>query len=121
MPRGRIPEVTYGCAVNLYIPQWQGAGASPAIAEGAARVRAACEDVGWAAVAPFTAAGSATERGIQNYRSIVANLAALRAMLEAARPERVVVLGGDCGIDVVPIGYLAERHGDALGVVWIDA
>jgi len=105
--------------MNFYIPQWQGAGASRAIADGAARVRAVCGvelvDV------PVSDAASATEYGIQNYASVVANLAAMRGLLDAERPERVTVVGGDCGVDAVAIGYLAERYGDELGVVWIDA
>jgi arginase len=106
--------------MNLYVPQWQGAGASRAIAAGAARVRAAC-DVPLVEITPFSDAASATEHAIQNYRSVVANLEAMRALLDAERPRRVTVVGGDCGVDAVAIGYLAERYGDELGVVWIDA
>ena len=34
---------------------------------------------------------------------------------------RVITLGGDCGVEPVPIGYLNERHGGQLVVIWLDA
>lgn len=46
---------------------------------------------------------------------------AAAAILRAREPERVVVLGGDCGVDLAPFAYLSARHGGDLAVLWIDA
>lgn len=35
--------------------------------------------------------------------------------------ERVITVGGDCAVDIVPIAAARVRYGDALTVLWIDA
>ncbi|MFR7708229.1 MAG: arginase family protein, partial [Alistipes inops] len=43
------------------------------------------------------------------------------AMLRAAAPDRIVTLGGECSVSVVPFTYLAARYGGDVAMVWIDA
>ena len=48
----------------------------------------------------------------------------LRTILEMGRPESLFVLGGDCGVSLLPITYLnarAENLGEKMAVVWLDA
>ncbi|CAD2218510.1 arginase [Angomonas deanei] len=51
------------------------------------------------------------------------NEQALTAIRQEA-PEAVVVLGGDCLVELAPFAYLSERyntHGNKMGVLWVDA
>ncbi|MCR6484835.1 arginase family protein [Amycolatopsis sp. OK19-0408] len=48
------------------------------------------------------------------------NRAAQLAALEAPGGP-VLTIGGDCGVELVPIGVARFRHGPGLGVVWFDA
>ena len=51
-------------------------------------------------------------------------LAGIRDAREAiARHDapRILTLGGDCAVSVVPFTELAARYGDDLAVVWIDS
>lgn len=42
-------------------------------------------------------------------------------ILEQEAPDRVVVLGGDCLVDLAPFAYLNERYAGDLAVLWVDA
>ena len=47
-----------------------------------------------------------------------------RAALDIVRgvaPDRIVTLGGDCSVSVVPFTYLLHRYGGDVALVWIDA
>mgnify|MGYP000339869700 FL=1 len=41
--------------------------------------------------------------------------------LREKAPDRIVTLGGDCSVSVVPFTYLAEKYPGEVAVVWIDA
>ncbi|MDT8915615.1 arginase family protein [Amycolatopsis sp. PS_44_ISF1] len=49
-----------------------------------------------------------------------ANRAAQLAALEAPGGP-VLTIGGDCGVELIPIGVARFRHGAGLGVAWLDA
>ncbi len=61
------------------------------------------------------------ENGIRARRAVLAQADAAMAVLRQHRPGRVVVLGGDCGVDLAPFAWLSERYGEDLAVLWIDA
>jgi len=58
---------------------------------------------------------------IQNYDLVLKSLQAVKAKLEAARPSEVFTLGGDCGIELPLVSYIASLYGNDLGIVWLDA
>lgn len=47
-----------------------------------------------------------------------------RAALDIVRgvaPDRIVTLGGECSVSVVPFTYLLHKYGGDVALVWIDA
>ena len=38
-----------------------------------------------------------------------------------AHPEKIVTLGGECSVSVVPFTFLAGKYPDDVAIVWIDA
>lgn len=42
-------------------------------------------------------------------------------ILQRENPDRIVTLGGECSVSVVPFTYLAAKYEDDVAVVWIDA
>ncbi|GAB3477796.1 arginase family protein [Amycolatopsis cihanbeyliensis] len=69
---------------------------------------------------PITDAGSDTVHGIANRETLLRNRSAQLAALEA--PEGpVFTIGGDCGVELVPVALARYRHGERLGVAWFDA
>ena len=60
------------------------------------------------------------EAGIRARHAVLAQADAAMEALRQRQPARLVVLGGDCGVDLAPFAYLAERYDD-LAVLWVDA
>ena len=62
-----------------------------------------------------------TERGVSALDVIVRQTRRALAILEENRPDRIVTLGGECSVSVVPFTYLAARYPEEVAIVWIDA
>lgn len=68
-----------------------------------------------------TRAVSEVDRGVFSRAVLTGpNRAAQLAALEAPGGP-VLTIGGDCGVELVPIGVARFRHGPGLGVAWFDA
>jgi arginase len=107
------------------VPQWQGA-VSRRARELPAGCRALAELAGWVLGEPVhevvqESTESSTVDGVANREILVgANRAAQLAALEAPGGP-VLTIGGDCGVELVPIGVARFRYGRRLGVAWFDA
>lgn len=42
-------------------------------------------------------------------------------ILDIEKPDRIVTLGGECSVSVVPFTWLASKYPDDIAVIWIDA
>ncbi|ALG08611.1 arginase [Kibdelosporangium phytohabitans] len=69
---------------------------------------------------PVPDTSSDKQDGIRALASIKENLDLTREAL-AGIDDLVITVGGDCGVDLVPIAAAGARHGDALTVLWFDA
>lgn len=72
-------------------------------------------------VTPPDGANQSLQNGIVGRSAILSQAASARSLIEKHSPDRVVVLGGDCAVDLVPFSYLNERYGGELAVLWVDA
>lgn len=43
------------------------------------------------------------------------------AMLDVEQPERIITLGGECSVSIVPFTWLAKKYEGDVAVLWIDA
>jgi arginase len=105
----------------LYFPQWQGSGPSTALARGAEAIRRALGNRYPFTDIPVEGTPIVERHGILGYDPILAQLRTAVGSLNDAAPEAVYTLGGDCGIELAPVGYLHRRYGRRFGVVWLDA
>jgi len=62
-----------------------------------------------------------TENGVVAYKAILKTTAAALEKVQENNPERIVTLGGECSVSVVPFSYLAAKYPDDVAVVWFDA
>lgn len=62
-----------------------------------------------------------TENGISSYKVILKQTQAALEIVEKNNPDRIVTLGGDCAVSVVPFSYLAAKYPDDVAIIWIDA
>lgn len=63
----------------------------------------------------------AEENGVVAYRAILNQTQAAMELLRRNDPDRIVTLGGECSVSVVPFSYLAAKYQGDVAVVWIDA
>lgn len=59
--------------------------------------------------------------GIESRSAVLASLAAGQQAIARHDHDRILTLGGECSVSVVPFTELAARHGDDLAVIWIDS
>lgn len=110
--------------LRLLFPQWQGGG-DPSYMFGAKlldwlapETDGPIEEV---AVAEPDEKPLQVVDGILARNVVVSQFRDARDRIERHQPDRIVVLGGDCGVDLAPFAYLNERYGGDLAVLWIDA
>ncbi len=109
--------------MKVYFPQWQGAGLGKGIEAGAKAVLDYLENPDFNEIAlSHLPAG---EKGIQeyhinNYPAIYEQLSRFKNVLKLEQPEIIQTIGGDCGLEIVPVSYLNHKYPN-LGVIWFDA
>ncbi len=63
----------------------------------------------------------AIEKGIHSRQVIVKQTGAALDIVRENAPEKIVTLGGECSVSVVPFTYLAAKYPDDVAIVWLDA
>ena len=59
--------------------------------------------------------------GVLDKEALIAQTRAALDILKIANPDKIVTLGGECSVSVVPFTYLADKYKDDVAMVWIDA
>lgn len=100
-------------------PQWQGSGLTDELKQGAATLKKYFE--GDLQEVPLSDKELTTINDIKGYWPILEQAESFRNMVASAKPAKLVTIGGDCGIEIIPISYLNSIYGGDLCVIWIDA
>ena len=58
--------------------------------------------------------------GVKNEKILLKQIENTYNLLEIKNPEKIVTLGGDCGVSQAPFDYLHSKYPE-LGIIWIDA
>lgn len=117
-------EKTNKQTLRLIMPQWQG-GNNTAYYFGA-------QLLAWLAPVtqqetveiPVIAKSSLSqtkEDGIVAKQQLLAQTKRTSEIIYKYQPDHLVILGGDCSVDLAPFAYLANKYGDDLAILWIDA
>lgn len=59
--------------------------------------------------------------GVLDRDAIAQQTRAALDILDIKNPDRIVTLGGECSVSVVPFTWLASKYPDDVAVIWIDA
>lgn len=109
--------------LRLLFPQWQG-GDNPPYYLGSQLLNwlapastGAVEEV---PVPPSAGAPLPLEDGILGRSALLEQLHQARQLIDRHQPDRLVVLGGDCLVDLAPFAYLNEHYDGELAVLWVD-
>ena len=62
-----------------------------------------------------------SKNGILNYNEILRQSKAALEILNTQKPDKILTLGGECSVSVVPFSYLAHKYSGDVAIVWIDA
>ena len=62
-----------------------------------------------------------TVDNIKSYQPILEHIQAFRSILSNLDLDKIATLGGDCGVDMIPVSYLNKKYKGSLGILWIDA
>ena len=108
--------------LRLVFPQWQGSGKRKYVYDGAKLIAGLLPEGAQYEEVPVSLADDITlENGIWGYRQISEQLAAACDVIRKARPDKIFLIGGDCGTEVAPVSYLNKRYEGDLAVLWLDA
>ena len=106
----------------LLYPEWQGYGLSSAVYDGAASLAAGLMPETKCTLIDSPAAEELHVRdGVLGLDSIAPRFRRTLEYLRSVAPDRVITLGGTCGVEAAPVAYLNERYAGNLAVVWFDA
>lgn len=98
-------------------PQWQGAGNKRLIA-GNKSLRKHFE-TSFIYDIPLSDELESSD-GVNYFKAIQQQSNSFREVLETHQPSKLLTLGGDCGIETMPVSYLNLIY-PGLGVIWFDA
>ncbi len=108
--------------LNLLFPQWQGSGISNELYFGAKTIENHFSGkIKFSEVAVSTETNVKTENGIFAYSSIVEQLNRACQIIEDGSPEKVLTIGGDCGVELAPVSFLNRQYSGDMAVIWLDA
>ncbi|MFD2561389.1 arginase family protein [Aquimarina rubra] len=109
--------------MKIYFPQWQGSGTGKVIENGAKAILDYLNDPEFLHI-PLSkiSAGEDGEKkhNINNYDAITEQLAHLKKSIDQEQPNAIKTIGGDCGLEIVPVSYLNQKYPN-LGIIWFDA
>lgn len=108
-------------SLNLFFPQWQGSGRFE-LYEGAQLLYKSLRDrLPLTPIATSTTYSLTVDRGVLGHSQILAQLADACSVIQSHKPDRIVTIGGDCGVEIAPVSFLNQRHEQNLAIVWLDA
>jgi len=61
-----------------------------------------------------------TSNPIKNYSAIYNQTLRCRELLKTEQSQKIYTIGGDCGIELMPVSYLNNQYKN-LGIIWFDA
>lgn len=108
--------------ITLVFPQWQGSIDNEALYEGALALADGIPGLPAAhtvETAPFKKLKHSGP--IAGQDEIVRQLKNAVEILEQENPDRILLLGGDCGTEVAPVSWMSRQHNEDLALIWFDA
>lgn len=109
--------------VRLIYPQWQG-GENPDYVFGAemlSHIAPPCDEVERVEVSTDFNQSLQKVDGIIGGDQILANIKAVKRILEEKDADRVITYGGECSVSQGPFDYLSGKYGEKIGIIWLDA
>jgi len=108
--------------LKLLFPQWQGSGSTKGLFYGAKKIANHFGNrLNFTEVPVNNQSTNETQNGIYAYSAITEQLQKAHHIIKEANPERILTIGGDCGVELAPVSFLNQQYSDDLAVIWFDA
>jgi len=101
-------------------PQWQGSGLTDELRLGAETFMSYFKDRE-TQVVPLSTKGLTIAANIKCFDPLLEQTRLFKEIIVNSNPDKISTIGGDCGIEIVPISYLNKIYRGDLGVIYIDA
>lgn len=112
--------------VRLNYPQWEG-GANPNYVIGNQIMNvivpktSSMEEID-VPVASVNSSGLLQRKNGVDFEEVLKRqISIAKQSLLLKNPDKVVTIGGDCSVSLVPFNYLSSKYGNNLGIIWLDA
>ena len=107
--------------LNLFFPQWQGSGKFE-LYQGAKLLYESLHDrISFTEISTSLTYSLTIDESILGYSQIFSQLLEACRVIQAHNPERILTVGGDCGVEIAPVSFLNKKYDEALAVLWLDA
>lgn len=108
--------------MNLFFPQWQGAGKSKELLNGALEIKEKYMDASQFIEIPVSDEDIyKVENNILGYDEILQQLQTAKRIVSEEAPDCIFTVGGGCDVEIIPVSYLNDKLRGDLTVLWIDA
>lgn len=101
-------------------PQWQGSGFTDELKAGAETFMLYFKDYD-TTVIPLSNKPLTTVSNINCFEPILEQTILFKEIISNSQPDKISTIGGDCGIEIIPISWLNKLYQKDLCVVYIDA
>lgn len=106
---------------ELFFPQWQGSGRIE-LYEGAQLLyESLCERTSFTSIPVSSTYALTANQNILGHSQILSQLSAACRVIQSHNPARILVIGGDCSVEIAPVSFLNQKYGRSLAVIWLDA
>jgi len=109
--------------INLFAPQWQGSGKTKELFKGAYAFLQYCRTLrafDLIEIPIFDSTDLIIENNIFGYSALYKQLKNIREAIELEMPDKILTIGGGCGVEVPIISYFGNRY-DSFDIFWFDA
>ena len=107
--------------LHLLFPQWQGSGPNNALFHAAHALADACPGIQFTPVQVPETESLDVVNGVLGYNGILSRMTVAADMVSREAPDVILTIGGDCGIEPVPVSWLNRKHDGNFTLVWLDA
>jgi len=105
----------------IFFPQWQGSGDSTEIFYGAKQLLASVQkDYPFHEIEVSLEKEAGVSNKINNFKVLFNQLGRCKRLVNEKTPKKIFTLGGDCGVELIPVSYLNSRYKN-MALLWLDA
>ena len=108
-------------SLNLFFPQWQGSARFELYAGAKLLYESLHNKISFTHIPTSLTYSLVADNNILGYSQIFSQLRDACRVIQSHNPERILTVGGDCGVEIAPVSFLNKRYAQALTVIWLDA